>query len=403
MAGKKISSMDEVIAHYVSDVNKKKEADSNHNPDDWHHAYEDEERAMMEALQEEESQNETASEEDDSEQSTVSLQDVNEGNVPDSSMNDVRVGWSETLTESEEDLENTEQSSDSLKSDNSAKKWYENRVGKVEDAVTQPVSRSELVEDSVSDDENIKETSEDVDDVPDLLSQAQKKERYQKDVQELAQMQQGSDIGFDPEVLVKPRKSALKMVHDAQSIVRKEIQMKERQAKQMKDTALLNQLEPGKDGALLKTQMSRLKDIPRPLIERIMVEFDGKPKNQTDALVAWVVCHGDDAMIAALAPYLTGEQMSLIAGWEDSPQMELQSKVDELLLRMQKMSHHMDTMELMLAHSSFDRMGFRMEQATSPRSINFLEDGVIDTVLRAEEQTGEMRYERQRQTGRPKK
>lgn len=402
MAGKKISSMDEVIAHYVSDVNKKKEADLNHNPDDWHHAYEDEEQAMMEALQEEESQNETDSE-DTPEQVTVTLQDVNEGNVPESSMSDARVGWSETLTESGEDLDHAEQSPDSLKSDNSAKKWYENRVGKVEDAVTQPVSRSELAEESGSDDEDIEETSADVDDVHDLLSQAQKKERYQKDVQELAQMQQDSDIGFDPEVLVKPRKSALKMVHDAQSIVRKEIQMKERQAKQMKDTALLNQLEPGKDGALLKTQMSRLKDIPRPLIERIMVEFDGKPKNQTDALVAWVVCHGDDAMIAALAPYLTGEQMSLIAGWEDSPQMELQSKVDELLLRMQKMSHHMDTMELMLAHSSFDRMGFRMEQATSPRSINFLEDGVMDTVLRAEEQTGEMRYERQHQTGRPKK
>lgn len=67
------------------------------------------------------------------------------------------------------------------------------------------------------------------------------------------------------------------------------------------------------------------------------------------------------------------------------------------------MSFHLDTIKLLLANSAFDRLGFRMEQPENPRAINYMEDGVVDALIRAEEQTGEMRYERTRQTGRTKR
>lgn len=218
---------------------------------------------------------------------------------------------------------------------------------------------------------------------------------------------QEEEIGFVPEDMSSVRTPFEHMEHSLEQ-ERQQLKIRENDAKKYQQrTGKLpdsyEKVEPGEKGALLKAQMSRLKDIPRVLLERMIVEFNGKPQNQTDALVAWVVCHGDETMIREVAPYLTDAQKQLVSGWEASPQVAMQKQLNVLNKRMQQMAVHLDTIELLSTYSVVDRLGFRLEQAAEPSKINYMEDSVMDALLQAEEQTRDMRYERQRQTGRRKK
>lgn len=215
------------------------------------------------------------------------------------------------------------------------------------------------------------------------------------------------DVGFVPE----EEQHGLSPLECMQSALQENIQKLKVQRKDaekfQKRTGRLpdgyEKLEPGANGALMKAQMSRLKDIPRVILERMNVEFKGKPKSQTDALVAWIVCHGDETMIREVAPYLTDSQQQLVAQWEKTPQIAMQQEIKELTKRVQQLAVHLDTVELLSAYSVIDRLGFRSTQPRDPSQIEYMEDGVMDAILKAEEQTREMRYERQRQTGRRKK
>ena len=215
------------------------------------------------------------------------------------------------------------------------------------------------------------------------------------------------DVGFEPEE-GQYRLSPLECMQSAlqDNIQKLKVQQKDAEKFQKRTGRLpdgYQKTEPGANGALMKAQMSRLKDIPRVILERMNVEFKGKPKSQTDALVAWIVCHGDEAMIREVAPYLTDSQQQLVAQWEKTPQIAMQQEIRDLTRRVQQLAVHLDTVELLSAYSVIDRLGFRSTQPNDPSQIEYMEDGVMDAILKAEEQTREMRYERQRQTGRRKK
>lgn len=215
------------------------------------------------------------------------------------------------------------------------------------------------------------------------------------------------DVGFEPEE-EQYRLSPLECMQSAlqDNIQKLKVQQKDAEKFQKRTGRLpdgYQKTEPGANGALMKAQMSRLKDIPRVILERMNVEFKGKPKSQTDALVAWIVCHGDEAMIREVAPYLTDSQQQLVAQWEKTPQIAMQQEIRDLTRRVQQLAVHLDTVELLSAYSVIDRLGFRSTQPRDPSQIEYMEDGVMDAILKAEEQTREMRYERQRQTGRRKK
>ena len=215
------------------------------------------------------------------------------------------------------------------------------------------------------------------------------------------------DVGFEPEE-EQYRLSPLECMQSAlqDNIQKLKVQQKDAEKFQKRTGRLpdgYQKTEPGANGALMKAQMSRLKDIPRVILERMNVEFKGKPKSQTDALVAWIVCHGDEAMIREVAPYLTDSQQQLVAQWEKTPQIAMQQEIRDLTRRVQQLAVHLDTVELLSAYSVIDRLGFRSTQPNDPSQIEYMEDGVMDAILKAEEQTREMRYERQRQTGRRKK
>lgn len=151
-------------------------------------------------------------------------------------------------------------------------------------------------------------------------------------------------------------------------------------------------------------RMCHVKGIPRILMDSIMLDFhEETPKSQTDALVAWIVCHCEEDKILRIAPYLTDYQVGLIESWENTPNAAIQNKLDVLLKRMQNLAISIDTLKLMEAYATFDRMGFRKEGSRNPRYLNMMESGVVDVVVRAEEQTTQMRNDRSLQKGRPKK
>lgn len=371
--------MDNIIARYVKVNEQKQEADLNHNPDDWH-AQESASDIPEGALMEEEPVSEEFVQKTPTQSrptwqpemeevisETVSQQESVEVQKP---VSDIPV---------QEPKQESPVISETKVADGKAMKWYEEREQRLQQmAVNKRQS----------------EVADEVEESDEFRKKQLQKQKYQRDIKELQMM--GMEEPEEPEEMIHAVKKASQVIKATQSSVKHELQQQKRQGGN-------KELKPGKNGALIEPQVSVIKGIPRPLIERIMVEFDGKPKNQTDALVAWVVCHGSESMITALAPYLTTDQMVLIEGWENSPQIEMQRKMDDMLRRMQKMSFHLDTIKLLLANSAFDRLGFRMEQPENPRAINYMEDGVVDALIRAEEQTGEMRYERTRQTGRTKR
>lgn len=389
------SAMDDVVAQYMKQAKKKQEADANHNVDDWHAPVSDDADTG--------SQDSVVSEQEapSSQEPEISVDDVNQGRVEPPAQESVQESVSQEQndptssdTEKMKWVDTLPEQAQNPQGLNASQQWEQDHLQGVEQRVAQPVTRSEQLEQEQ--------------DGEDVLEESKRRMSYQESLESLSRLRNGEsepsndDLGFVPEEQRDRRESPWAIATKAQKVMQKELQKRERQARQTKKDGS-DPYQSGTNGALLKPQVSRVRDVPKPMLEQMMVEFEGKPKNQTDALVAWVVCHSDGAMITALAPYLTNDQMDLIASWENNPQVQLQSKVDEILVRMQKMSYHMDTMELLLAHGAFDRLGFREEQPNDPRTIQFLEDGVLDTILRAEEQTGEMRYARNLQKGRPKK
>lgn len=147
---------------------------------------------------------------------------------------------------------------------------------------------------------------------------------------------------------------------------------------------------------------SHVRHVPKPLIDYIVSEFKGRAKNNTDALVAWIICHADNQMITQLARYVTESQMELIEQWNKTPDVQMQIKLDRILKNQQQLNYAIDTVRLQASYLTFDRLGYRKEnQPPNPRYINFMESGVLDVEIRAEEQTAQMRNERGIRKGRP--
>lgn len=157
------------------------------------------------------------------------------------------------------------------------------------------------------------------------------------------------------------------------------------------------------DSGLSETiRMCHVKGIPRMLIDMIMMDFKSEtPKSQADALIAWIVCHCEEDKILRIAPYLTDYQVGLIEGWENTPNAAIQQKLDSVVKRLQTMAVDMDTLKLLVGYEIFDRLGYRQESTMVPRNVNLMEHGVLDVIVRAEEQTPQMRNDRGLQKGRP--
>lgn len=253
----------------------------------------------------------------------------------------------------------------------------------------------------------LKDKKEDVSSEPDVSADSEKK-LTAADLQKMTGSSKQYDIyeekiGYGPENIAKPFdvvKTAINVSKKAQRDVKRvsgqSSRSSSKKASEGKEETVVGNLKD-------QCPKSHIRNVPRPLVDYIMCRFKGNATNQTDALIAWIVCNGDEDLVMNIAPYLTEAQINLVKLWENTPDRSMQLKLDNIVKRLQQMSFSIDTLEMLLCHSAFDKLGFRQEQPVSTRNINFMENGVLDVVLRAEEQTKQMRNERNIQQGRPKK
>lgn len=156
-------------------------------------------------------------------------------------------------------------------------------------------------------------------------------------------------------------------------------------------------------GALDSCQMSTIKNLPKPILSKILDAFSWAKGTQGDMVIAWIYCHLDPDDQPAMARYLSEEQQYLVSGWRGGPQ----ERRDELLLRMerriQRNGQFLDIAELLLSYIIFDRLGFREGAPARPEDVDLLPDGVMEILLKAEAEVKNMRNQRQYRTGRRKK
>lgn len=148
-------------------------------------------------------------------------------------------------------------------------------------------------------------------------------------------------------------------------------------------------------------EFAHLRDIPKVLVKCIQSEFPNA-KNQNDAVVAWIVCHANETLIRAVASSLTEDQVEAIKSWQNSAEVSNEHRLDIIVKKLKDLDVAVDTLEMLLSYLVLDRKGFSTEHVNSPRNINMLENGVLDVIVRAEEQTKQMRNQRNIIQGRRK-
>lgn len=153
------------------------------------------------------------------------------------------------------------------------------------------------------------------------------------------------------------------------------------------------------DGSLSAGQRSSVKNLPKAMILSMMQEFDNQSKNQSDAVVAWVMCHAPADMVEKLAPFLTTDQMDLIALWQELPSGSLEQRVQSLDKQARQMRKSMDTANMMLAYL----VAKGLDSPCQSKDIEFLQDSMMDVLVRAEEQTKTVVTQKGYRTGRPKR
>lgn len=153
--------------------------------------------------------------------------------------------------------------------------------------------------------------------------------------------------------------------------------------------------EKTRDGDIAYT---RVKDVPVALVNLAKQSFP-YAKNQTDALVAYVVSVGGSDAAARMRPYLTPVQQEMVDGRRKEPNERLEEKLDHVISLLRDIRSSEDVIKLLSVFSVFDRFGFRRENPGTPRDANLLESGVSDMFTRAEEQARQYKSRLDNQKG----
>lgn len=168
-------------------------------------------------------------------------------------------------------------------------------------------------------------------------------------------------------------------------------------------TSLEHQMSPGggKSGGnkpkkkRIVGESVQIRDFPRELMSFVRAEFPSA-NNNTDALAAYIyvklgnkVDVSDD--IKDLAKTYNG----------DKTVQNLAQRTANLERTINEMKKQNDELLLLLSYIAFDRLGYRKEQAKSPREVNLLEAGVRDLMRRVTEQADIKRKEDAVSGGRP--
>lgn len=142
------------------------------------------------------------------------------------------------------------------------------------------------------------------------------------------------------------------------------------------------------------------RDIPTSVMVAIRSEFCDA-MNHTDALMAYLACHGSGSVAERANANLTETQQKLVANWDGDSYSAVVKQLEKLVSKFERMSKTTDVIELLATYMVYDRLGFRNDDPSTPKATNMREDGVVDLVLAAEEQAVGFQHEKRTIQGRP--
>lgn len=142
------------------------------------------------------------------------------------------------------------------------------------------------------------------------------------------------------------------------------------------------------------------RNIPSNVIKAVRAEFCDATNN-TDALMAYLACHGSGSVAERANACLTETQQQLVKNWDGDSYSAIVKQIETLTKQLAKLSKTTDVIELLATYMVYDRVGFRNDNPRTPKDINLREDGVVDVVLAAEEQAKGFQYEKNTIQGRP--
>lgn len=142
------------------------------------------------------------------------------------------------------------------------------------------------------------------------------------------------------------------------------------------------------------------RNIPSNVIKAVRAEFCDATNN-TDALMAYLACHGSGSVAERANACLTETQQQLVKNWDGDSYSAIVKQIEALTNHLAKLSKTTDVIELLATYMVYDRVGFRNDNPRTPKDINLREDGVVDVVLAAEEQAKGFQYEKNTIQGRP--
>lgn len=145
---------------------------------------------------------------------------------------------------------------------------------------------------------------------------------------------------------------------------------------------------------------SVVRNVPTMVLQQIRAEFPDAA-NQTDALMAYIVCHGDGAVVDKAKLVLTEAQMDLVKSWGGSSYSDIVQQISVIAKRMETMKHTSDIIEFLMSYIVFDRLGFRQSNPRSVQEADLREDGVMDVMIKAEQQVEGFQREKDNILGRP--
>ena len=146
--------------------------------------------------------------------------------------------------------------------------------------------------------------------------------------------------------------------------------------------------------------VSSVRNMPTVVLNQIKAEFP-MAKSYADALMAYIVYHGEGEVLKLAKASLTEAQMELVRAGSNSSYDDIKKKLDKLGKTADSIKHNTELIELLVSYMTFDRLGFRRGNPISPRDVDLREDGVVDLLLQAENQNQGFQIEKNQITGRP--
>jgi hypothetical protein len=142
----------------------------------------------------------------------------------------------------------------------------------------------------------------------------------------------------------------------------------------------------------------QIRDFPRAVMELARAEFPGAG-SMADALTAYVIVKSGRAV-----KDIPDSAQELLDAYKGNDTL---LSMDERMAHMEKQMHSiigvLCEIEVGVAYSVFDRLGFRKDNAPSPVRTDFLEDGMHELMRRLQEQGRQWKQQEARRTGRPQR